>query len=321
MAELPIALTMGDPAGVGPEITVLALAGGALSFPVRVIGDRGRLKAALEVLSGNGRIDGFDLDSIDLIDLANVSSGLAWGRLAAEAGRACFEYVEAAAKLTLAGKAAAVCTAPINKEAWRAAGVPHPGHTEALAALCGTERFAMMLVNQRLRVVHLSTHSSLLEAIALATSERCVECLQLAAGFLRDQAGIPNPRLAVAGINPHAGENGLLGKEDRDRLLPAVTTARAGGIDASGPWSPDTVFARAAAGEFDCVIAAYHDQGHIPIKMLGLDSGVNVTIGLPIIRTSVDHGTAFDIAGKGLVRSENLVTALNLAHDLALVRS
>ena len=321
MAERPIALTMGDPAGVGPEITVLALADGALSFPVRVIGDRGRLTAALEVLSRKGRIDSFDIDSIDLVDLANVSSDLAWGRLAAEAGRASIEYVEAAARLTLAGEAAAICTAPINKEAWRAAGVPHPGHTEALAALCGTESFAMMLVNQRLRVVHLSTHSSLLEAVALATSERCLECLQLAAGFLRDQAGIPSPRLAVAGINPHAGENGLLGNEDRDRLLPAVTTARAAGIDASGPWSPDTVFARGAAGEFDCVIAAYHDQGHIPIKMLGLDSGVNVTIGLPIIRTSVDHGTAFDIAGRGLVRSENLVTALNLAHELALVRS
>jgi len=310
-----------DPAGVGPEITVLALAGGLLRFPVRVIGDRGRLQMALEVLTQSGRIERFDLDSIDLLDLANVRPALAWGRLAPEAGRSGYEYVETATRLALAGDVSAICTAPINKEAWRAAGVPHPGHTEALAALCGAERFAMMLVNQRLRVVHLSTHSSLVEAVARATTDRCLECVQLAAGFLREQAAIPNPRIAVAGINPHAGENGLLGREDRDQLLPAVTRARAAGIDASGPWSPDTVFARGAAGEFDCVIAAYHDQGHIPIKMLGLDTGVNVTIGLPIIRTSVDHGTAFDIAGQGRVREVNLLAALDLAHELALVGS
>ena len=321
MAEAPIALTMGDPAGVGPEITVLALSGGAITFPVRVIGDRGRLEMALRQLASGGRARSFELDSIDLVDLANVPSSVAWGHLAAEAGRACFEYVERAAQLALSGEVAAICTAPINKEAWRAAGVPHPGHTEALAALCKTDRFAMMLVNQRLRVVHLSTHSSLVEAVARATTDRCLECLQLAAAFLRDQAGVSNPRLAVAGINPHAGENGLLGTEDREHLLPAITRARGLGIDASGPWSPDTVFARGATGEFDCVIAAYHDQGHIPIKMLGLDTGVNVTIGLPIIRTSVDHGTAFDIAGRGVVREANLLTALNLAHELAMVRS
>jgi len=317
MADRPIALTMGDPAGVGPEITILALAAASVDFPVRVIGDRGRLSSAREVLVRAGRIADFDLDSIDLLDLENVAADLPWGLLSANAGAACYQYVERATRLALDGEVAAVCTAPINKEGWRAAGVPHPGHTEALAFLCGSRRFAMMLVNQRLRVVHLSTHASLAEAVRLADTERCLECIELAAGFLHDQAAIPNPRIAVAGINPHAGENGLLGSEDRDHLLPAVRRARESGVDATGPWSPDTVFARGAAGEFDCVIAAYHDQGHIPIKMLGLDTGVNVTIGLPIIRTSVDHGTAFDIAGRGAVRAENLVTALRLAHDLS----
>ncbi|HEY8812050.1 MAG TPA: 4-hydroxythreonine-4-phosphate dehydrogenase PdxA, partial [Candidatus Dormibacteraeota bacterium] len=145
----------------------------------------------------------------------------------------------------------------------------------------------------------------------------CLACIELAAGFLREHAGISAPRIAIAGINPHAGENGLLGSEDRDRLLPAVEQARAAGIEATGPWSPDTIFLRGSEGEFDAVVAAYHDQGHIPIKMLGLDSGVNVTIGLPIVRTSVDHGTAFDIAGTGRARPANLLAALRLAEELA----
>ena len=317
MAEAPIGLTMGDPAGVGPEITVLALSGGGIDFPVRVIGDRGRLEEARDLLARSGRIGPFDLSVVDLVDLANVEPSLPWGELSPAAGRACFEYVAAAAAMALDGDVSAICTAPINKEAWRAAGIAHPGHTEALASLTGSPRFAMMLINGSLRVLHLSTHSSLIEAVGLATTERCIACIELASEFLRDQAGIRRPRVAVAGINPHAGENGLLGEEDRERLAPAVAAARASGIDASGPWSPDTVFARGAAGEFDCVIAAYHDQGHIPIKMLGLDTGVNVTVGLPIIRTSVDHGTAFDIAGRALARSENLVTALGLARGLA----
>lgn len=327
MAERPVAITMGDPAGVGPEIIVAALAGQGRRAVV--VGDGGRLRLAMGIMrvtaelrsvAGPAGAD-FGPGVINIIDLGNVDSDLPWGRLSTAAGRSGFEYLEKATELALAGEVGAICTAPINKEAWRDAGVPHPGHTEALAALCGTESYAMMLVNQGLRVVHQSTHSSLAAAVGKATTARCLECVGLADAFLRDRAGIRAPRIAVAGINPHAGENGLLGAEDRDQLLPAVTLARESGIDASGPWSPDTVFVRGAGGEFDAVIAAYHDQGHIPIKMLGLDSGVNVTIGLPIVRTSVDHGTAFDIAGKGLVRSQNLVTALNLAHELALVRS
>jgi 4-phospho-D-threonate 3-dehydrogenase / 4-phospho-D-erythronate 3-dehydrogenase len=254
---------------------------------------------------------------VNVVDLANVPADLPWGELSTEAGRAGYAYLEQATRLALDGEVAAVCTAPINKEAWRRAGVPHPGHTEALAALCGSDRFAMMLVNRRLRVVHQSTHVSLAEAVRLATGERCLECVELAAGFLREHAGIARPRIAVAGINPHAGENGLLGREDGVQLAPAVEKARAAGIDASGPWPPDTVFLRGSEGEFDAVIAAHHDQGHIPIKLLGLDSGVNVTIGLPIVRTSVDHGTAFDIAGTGRARPANLLAALHLAEELS----
>ena len=318
MGELPVALTMGDPAGVGPEITIRALAKqGGIDYPVRVFGDRRRLAEASAAVQKAGWSVDLDLDSLDLVDLANVPARAPWGVLSAASGRAGYDYLEAATRAALGGSVSAVCTAPINKEAWRLAGIPHTGHTEALAALCGVDSFAMMLANQRLRVVHLSTHSSLVEAVALATTERCLDCVKLAAGFLRDRAGIPEPRIAVAGINPHAGENGLLGTEDRDQLRPAVERARELGVNATGPWSPDIVFARGAAGEFDCVIAAYHDQGHIPIKLLGLDTGVNITIGLPLIRTSVDHGTAFDIAGTGEARPLNLVTALRLARDLA----
>jgi 4-hydroxythreonine-4-phosphate dehydrogenase len=315
---------MGDPAGIGPEIVMAALSGEA--HRAVVVGDAGRLKLAGEALPGGGPrlriIAGpaearFERGVVNVVDLANVPASLAWGKLSPVAGRAGYAYLEHATRLALEGEVAAICTAPINKEAWRAAGIPHPGHTEALAALCGSERFAMMLVNRRLRVVHQSTHLSLAQAVTAATTERCLECIQLAAGFLRDHAGIGSPRIAVAGLNPHAGESGLLGDEDRTRLLPAVERAHREGIDATGPWSPDTIFLRGSEGEFDAVVAAYHDQGHIPIKMLGLDTGVNVTVGLPIVRTSVDHGTAFDIAGTGRARPANLLTALRLAEELS----
>jgi 4-hydroxythreonine-4-phosphate dehydrogenase len=316
---------MGDPAGIGPEIVAAALA--AESHRAVVIGDAHRLEQALTVSRFGGRAHlrtvveaseaRFEPGAINVIDLKNVPRELPWGELSAVAGAAAYAYVEKAARMALDGEVDAICTAPINKEAWREAGIAHPGHTEALAALCGSERYAMMLVNQKLRVVHLSTHTSLAQAIAKATTERCLECIKLAAEFLSQRAGIVRPRVAVAGLNPHAGENGLLGSEDLDQLLPAVKQAREAGIEASGPWPPDTVYVRASAGEFDAVVAPYHDQGHIPIKMIGLDSGVNVTIGLPIIRTSVDHGTAFDIAGTGQARHANLLAALRLAEELA----
>jgi len=330
LAERQVAITMGDPSGIGPEICALALT--QWRRPDVVVGNLGRLEEAAGLLVEAGRLNPGALrfravDSVagargeagvvDVLDLANVPASLPWGRLSEDAGRAGYEYLERATQLALAGEVGAVCTAPINKEAWRLAGVPYLGHTEALAALCGVDDFAMMLVNQGLRVIHLSTHSSLREAIRLATAERCLACVRLADGFLRTRLRIARPRIAVAGINPHAGEHGLLGDEDRDQLLPAVRLARSDGLDASGPWPPDTVYARAAQGEFDVVVAAFHDQGHIPIKMIGLDTGVNVTVGLPVARTSVDHGTAFDIAGTGRARAANLLAALELAHELA----
>ncbi|MDQ6918030.1 MAG: 4-hydroxythreonine-4-phosphate dehydrogenase PdxA [Candidatus Dormibacteraeota bacterium] len=324
MARSTIAVTMGDPAGVGPEIVLAALA--AEPHRAVVVGDAARLKLAGQILPRGGpRLRSINTPSeahfepglVNVIDLANVPAELPWGRLSEVAGAASFSYLERATQLALAGEVAAICTAPINKEAWRAAGIEHPGHTEALAALCGSGTYAMMLVNRRLRVVHQSTHASLAAAVGKATTQRCLDCITLASGFLREHGGISAPRIAVAGINPHAGENGLLGSEDREHLLPAVEHAREAGIAASGPWSPDTIFLRGSEGEFDAVVAAYHDQGHIPIKMLGLDSGVNVTIGLPIVRTSVDHGTAFDIAGTGRARPANLLAALRLAEELA----
>jgi 4-hydroxythreonine-4-phosphate dehydrogenase len=325
VARSKIAITMGDPAGIGPEIVVGALA--AEPHRAVVVGDAERLAQALDVAGVGGRLRlravasaseaVFEPGVVNVIDLHNVPTGLRWGELSSVAGAACYAYLERAVKMALAGEVDAICTAPINKEAWRDAGIPHPGHTEALASLSGSERFAMILVNQRLRVVHLSTHASLLEAVGLATEGRCLEVIDLIETFLRERASIAQPRIAVAGINPHAGENGMLGSEDRVQLAPAVEAARARGLQVSGPLSPDTVFVRGAAGEFDAVVAAYHDQGHIPIKMLGLDTGVNVTIGLPIVRTSVDHGTAFDIAGTGQARPANMLAAIRLAEELA----
>ena len=317
-------MTMGDPAGIGPEVVMAALA--AEPHRAVVVGDAGRLKQAGDLLPRGGPrlrpIAGpgdarFEPGVVNVLDLANVAPDLAWGRLSAAAGKAAYDYLRLAARLAQEGDVAAICTAPINKEAWRLAGVDHPGHTEALAALCGVSSFAMMLVNRRLRVLHLTTHVPLAEAVRQATEDRCLECIELAAGFLRERAGIDRPRVAVAGLNPHAGENGLLGAEDSERLAPAVARAREAGIDASGPWPPDTVFLRGSEGEFDVVVAAYHDQGHIAIKLLGIDTGVNVTVGLPIVRTSVDHGTAFDIAGAGRARPANLLAALRLAEELA----
>jgi 4-hydroxythreonine-4-phosphate dehydrogenase len=241
---------------------------------------------------------------------------LAWGQLDPRAGRAAFAYVIKGAELALAGQVAALVTAPINKEALRLAGLPYPGHTEILAELTGSRRFAMMMVNHELRVVLATIHEPLRRALDAITIDGERSVIELAHDALL-KAGIGKPRIAVAGLNPHAGENGLMGREDLAIIAPAVRSARADGIDASGPWPPDTVFMRARNGEFDVVVAQYHDQGLIPIKYLGMAHGVNVTIGLPFVRTSVDHGTAFDIAGTGTADHTSLLTALLHAHTMA----
>jgi 4-hydroxythreonine-4-phosphate dehydrogenase len=237
---------------------------------------------------------------------------LPWGRIDARAGAACHAYIQRAIDLARAGQVSGLVTAPIHKEALRAAGCPHPGPTEMLAERSGTQDFAMMLANDELRVLLVSIHVPLQQAIASVTPDNELRAIRLA-----HQAclafGIARPRVAVAGLNPHAGENGLFGDEDRGVIAPAIAAARAQGIDASGPWPGDTVFMRARRGEFDVVVAQYHDQGLIPVKYLGVDQGVNITVGLPFVRTSVDHGTAFDIAGSGRADPASLACALRQA--------
>ena len=210
----------------------------------------------------------------------------------------------------------AIATAPLNKEAMHLAGHKYPGHTEILADLTGTRDYAMMLVTDELKVIHISTHVSLREAIERAKPERELAVMRLAHDAMR-KLGIENPKVAVAGLNPHAGENGLFGTEDAEQIAPAIKEARREGIEASGPWPPDTVLMRARRGEFDIVVVQYHDQGHIPVKLMGFDTGVNVTVGLPFFRTSVDHGTAFDIAGTGEADHASMRAALDLARTLA----
>lgn len=346
MTKPIIAMTMGDPAGVGPEICVLAAHHPEVKSICRpvIIGDLARLKEALGILMRAGRLtsnhaelhsirlqevreevahdlNGSNLtdlpresQSIPVLDLHNVPPMLPFGSIAEVAGKAAYEYVEVAVGLALNGSIDAICTAPLNKEAWKLAHVPYPGHTEALANLAGSDKYAMMLINKGLRVVHVSTHVSLKRAIATVQTKRVLETIELTFDSLR-QFGIESPRIAVAGLNPHAGEGRLFGDEDEECIAPAVEQAKMKGILASGPWPPDSVYGRAAGGEFDAVIAMYHDQGHIAIKMLGMDTGVNCTIGLPLVRTSVDHGTAFDIAGRGIVREASMIEAMKVAWD------
>jgi 4-phospho-D-threonate 3-dehydrogenase / 4-phospho-D-erythronate 3-dehydrogenase len=258
--------------------------------------------------------------SVTLLDLHNADPGeIPVGQVSAPAGRAAVEYVFRACDLAKEGIVDAIVTAPLNKEAMHRAGFNYPGHTELLTERTGARRVSMLLVGPNLRVVHVSTHVSLAEAIRRVQTERVLEVIELAYGSCQ-ALGIPDPRIAVAGLNPHAGESGLFGNQEADEIQPAVAQARARGWRVSDPQPPDTVFLRAVKGEFDIVVAMYHDQGHIPMKLLAFDSGVNVSIGLPIIRTSVDHGTAFDIAGTGRASEESLLAAVDVAVQMAAAR-
>jgi 4-hydroxythreonine-4-phosphate dehydrogenase len=253
---------------------------------------------------------------VDVLTETDLPGDLPFGELDARAGDAAFRYVQKATNLASAGRVAAIATAPLNKEAMHLAGHRYPGHTEILADLTGTKDYAMMLVTDELKVIHVSTHVSLREAIERARPERELSVIRLAHESLR-KLGFDRPRIAVAGLNPHAGENGLFGTEDAEQIAPAVAAAVDERMDATGPWPPDTVLMRARRGEFDVVVVQYHDQGHIPVKLMGFDTGVNVTVGLPFFRTSVDHGTAFDIAGTGKADPASLRAALDLARTLA----
>ena len=326
MREAPIAITMGDPAGIGPEIIVRAFADANLDDCL-VIGDPARLQQAAEIV-GCGKpvlaIDGFasprQPGAVPVVTDGPDTSHLAFGAVDALAGKASFDYLERAIAGARQDALSAIVTSPINKEAWSAAGVTYPGHTEVLAARSGDSDVSMMLANPDLRVVLVTIHVSLRDACDLITPERELDTIRRAQMAGR-ALGYETPRIAVAGLNPHAGEGGLFGTEDRDVIAPAIEVARSEGILASGPWSGDTVFARARKGEFDVVVAQTHDQGLIPVKYLGVDDGVNVTIGLPFVRTSPDHGTAFDIAGTGKASPSSLLTAIDYARRLKANRT
>jgi 4-phospho-D-threonate 3-dehydrogenase / 4-phospho-D-erythronate 3-dehydrogenase len=309
---LPIGITMGEPAGVGPEIIVKSLAEMTPEARrgYRVFGNRAYLAAAEEVLK-----TGMNLDDIDVHHTDIPGARIPFGQLDPRGGEACFRFIEAAVREAEAGRIACIVTAPINKAALNAAGHHYDGHTGMLASLTGSKTSFMLLASERLNVIHVSTHVSLRDAISRATTARILATIRAGhAHFARLGSA---PRIAVAGINPHCGEGGLFGTEDDDQVAPAVAQARAEGIDAVGPIPADTVYHRAYNGAFDLVIAQYHDQGHIPIKLVAFDTAVNVSVELPIDRCSVDHGTAFDIAGKGIANNTNLNHALAYAAKLA----
>lgn len=334
----PIALTMGDPAGIGPEIIVKALAQSpALLSHVVVVGDVGVMQRALSCCSVALPIKGHAPKTVALGDLPqgvlNVveTSALdplpALGAVQASAGQAAAHAIEWAARAALRGIVSAVVTAPIHKEALHAAGYSYPGHTEMLQALAAEHvglspkqvPVRMMLSNRELRTVLVSIHIPLRQAIEAVTQDNIVNTLR-AAHAHAVQAGWPRCKIAVAGLNPHAGEGGLMGAEERDVIEPAVLQAQQAGLDVHGPFAPDTIFMRARQGEFDVVVAMYHDQGLIPVKYMGLSEGVNTTLGLPFVRTSPDHGTAFDIAGSGQADPSSLLEAIRqtpMGHRLA----
>jgi 4-hydroxythreonine-4-phosphate dehydrogenase len=310
-----IAITMGDAAGVGPEIVMKSLAHAevyGLCKPL-VIGDAERLREAGRICGSKLTVPG----DVECIDLKLIPKDLPWGKLSAAAGEGAFQFVKLAAEMALDECVDAICTAPLNKEALHAAGHIYPGHTELLAELTGTPEVSMMLTAPNLRVIHVTAHLGLLDAID-RIEPGLVERTIARGHEVLARAGLPRRKIGVCGINPHAGENGLFGRgEEESKIAPAITACRAKGIDVEGPLPADTLFFRAARRDFDMVVAMYHDQGHGPVKVLGLESGVNITVGLPVIRTSVDHGTAFDIAGTGRADERSMLEALRQAAELA----
>jgi 4-hydroxythreonine-4-phosphate dehydrogenase len=327
-AALPVvAITMGDGAGIGPEVIVPALLEDAtLSWCVPVvIGDAKRLAQAADILGIACDIVTVESVSdahvapgrINVIDLDLLPADLPWGELSAVAGNAAYEYIRVASELAVRGEVQAICTAPLNKEALHAAGHIYPGHTELLAHLTGTEEVSMMLSSPKLKVIHVTTHIGLLDAVAMIEPGLVERTVRRGHDALV-RSGNPHPKIGLCGINPHAGENGLFGYGEEDlKIVPAVEALVADGIDAHGPLPADTAFFLAGRGDYDLIVAMYHDQGHGPVKVLGIEAGVNITVGLPVIRTSVDHGTAFDIAGKGIAEPGSMVEALRQAAELA----
>jgi 4-hydroxythreonine-4-phosphate dehydrogenase len=331
-----IGITLGDPAGIGPEITVKSLSTPTFYDACNpfVIGDSSVLEAAIKILGKDLKVNVisdidealFTFGTIDIYDMNLIDiNKLKRGEVSAMAGNAAFEYVKKAIALAMDGTIDATVTNALNKEALNLAGHHYSGHTEIYAEFTGTKKYTMLLVHDTLRVVHVSTHVSLRNACDLVKKERVLEVIRIANQACKD-FGIAQPKIGVAGLNPHCGENGLFGTEEIEEIAPAIATAKAEGIIIDGPIPPDSIFSKANGGWYDVVVAMYHDQGHIPLKVLGFVydreaqswqsiSGVNITLGLPIIRASVDHGTAFDQAGLGIADE----TSLNNAIDYAIL--
>ena len=332
----PVLVTMGDPAGIGPEIIALAVRGRPMLLEHLVVaGDVETMRRATHIAAQHVK-SGMPTPIAELtqvshwrqappgclavVQACHAPGDVAWGRVSAEAGRAAAECIRFAAEAALGNEVMALVTAPVHKEALAAAGVQHPGHTEMLQSIAAQHQGAsldklpvrMMLSCPGLRTVLVSIHVSLRDALAAVTFEQVVETIRLTHSHFQ-RFGFARPRIAVAGLNPHAGEGGLFGREEIDVIAPAIGQAQGEGIDATGPYAPDTVFMRARQGDFDVVIAMYHDQGLIPVKLLGLDDGVNTTIGLPFVRTSPDHGTAMDLAGTGKASPSSLLAAIDAA--------
>jgi len=327
MARPIIGITMGDAAGIGPEVIVKALAVPEVYEICRpiVVADAQRLRKAGKIVGSKltvRAVDGpedakYRLGEIDCVDLPIIPDDLPFGKLSAVAGDAAYKFIQRAVDLAMAGRIDGICTAPLNKEALHAGGHKFPGHTELLAKLSGTPEVSMMLATPKMRVIHVTTHIGLLDAIEKIEPGLVERTIRRGHDALA-RAGMQRPRIAVCAINPHAGEGGLFGRgEEEKKIIPAIDAARARGIQVEGPLPADTLFFRAGRGDFDLVVAMYHDQGHGPVKVLGLEAGVNITVGLPFVRTSVDHGTAFDIAGTGKADERSMVQALRDAVALA----
>ena len=338
MGRPVIGITMGDPAGIGAEITVKALSKKEIyekSKPV-VIGSKHVIDDAIKYIPSNLRLNIIkdteeikgEFGVIDFIDLNNIKlDEFNYGKVSAKAGQASLDYIYKGIDLAMKGLVDAVVTGPIHKEAIKAAGSPYAGHTEIFATRTKTKNYAMMLVDENLRVIHVSTHVSLRQACDLVKKERVLTVIHLADKALKD-LGIKNLKIGVAGLNPHAGEGGLFGNEEIKEIIPAIVQAKKEGIDVEGPIPPDTIFSKVVGGQYDIAVVMYHDQGHIPMKVIGFKynketnkwstmRGVNVTVGLPIIRTSVDHGVAFGKAGEGRANEESMVEAIKMAIKFA----
>jgi 4-hydroxythreonine-4-phosphate dehydrogenase len=329
----PLIITMGDPTGIGPELIIKAVLSGAfdhLAHPLVVAGDLGVLRRAARVHGVITRLEALapqglgthrlylderplTVQPLTVLDAERLVAG----EPDVACGRAMLDYILWACQCCRAGTAAGMVTAPISKAAIQQAGCQFPGHTELLAKCCGVEKVVMMLGGERLKVCLVTTHLPLREVPERLSREEILETIRITAVAFRDQFGIPRPRLAVLGLNPHAGEGGLFGDEESLLIAPAIADAQALGIEASGPHSADTLFYFAARGQYDAVIAMYHDQGLGPLKLMHFEDGVNVTLGLPIVRTSVDHGTAYDLVGTGLASEKSLVAAVRMAEQMA----